>query len=104
MSTFTIRDLDEEKLDSLKEFTRERTASKALISAASQAMGYKKESEKRKQDCLDLMEEIKTQQQLISDLLPLCIQVQEIAGQTSLLNDRLEELTREYSVRHSYYY
>lgn len=101
---FMIRTMSEEEIDKLKKFTGEKTASKALINAASQAIGLKEESRKRKQDCLEMMEEIKRMQKVIDSLLPLCVQVQEISGQSDLLNSRIDNLVSEYSVQRTYHW
>lgn len=99
-----IRDISDSQISKLKDFTGEKAASKAILSAASQAIGLSKEAEQKKSDCMDLMDEIRRMRCVIDSLLPLCTQVQEIAGQSDILNEKMERLDREYRIKYSYHY
>lgn len=81
MATLTIRDLDDQLVERLKEFTREATASKALVAAARMALDLARELDAERKLVEKWYTRAHVQQHTLEQLLPLCTQVAELAGQ-----------------------
>lgn len=85
MGTLTIRDLDDEFVEQLKDFTHEATASKALVSAARMALALADELAAERKISDKWYTRAQLQHQTLENLVPTLTQALELAGQSDLV-------------------
>jgi|GEM_PF-1318634 len=84
MATLTLRNVDDELLDFLTGHLGEKTASKALLKAASGYLDLEQELMSKNAECMLLQQELQRKDELLKQIGGLCVQVSEIVNQKEL--------------------
>lgn len=91
MASLSIRNLDDELVEQLKDLTGEATASKALIGAAELALQLKEENRAEHELAEYWYEQAQVARRVIREMVPQLTQALEVAGQSDLFQEEAEK-------------